>query len=167
MDEFRQQLVSLLPRLRRFALALSADPVEADDLLQTACEKALQARAQWQPGSRLDSWLYRILQNQWIDQQRGRQRHGEVDDPELLEQLPDERWDRQLEARLTLERVLEVLAQLPEAMRSVLALVTVQGLSYQEAAEVLALPIGTVMSRLARGRLELMRRLEMTEVGRV
>lgn len=156
---FRQDLLALLPRLRRFALALTAQPAEADDLLQAACEKALAAAGQWQAGSRLDSWMYRIMQNHWIDQTRATRRQALEADPEVLEQLPDELWSRRIEAQMTLEKVMTVMQGLPDPARAVLALVTVEGLSYQEAAEVLGVPVGTVMSRLARARMELMRRL--------
>jgi RNA polymerase sigma-70 factor (ECF subfamily) len=158
-DPFQTELVSLLPRLRRFGLVTCREQAEADDLVQAAVEKALRSRAQWQPGTRLDSWMFRIMQNLWIDQQRARKSRGLVEDPELLEQLPDRDWDREVEAKMTLEKVMTVMRALPDAMRSVLALVTIDGLSYQEAATVLEVPIGTVMSRLARARAELMKRL--------
>lgn len=162
-DRFRQELTELLPRLRRFALALTCDANEADDLVQAGCEKALRSSSQWEPGTRLDSWMYRIMQNHWIDHTRSRATRGPAVDPDVLDTLPDEDWDRRMEARLTLERVTAVMRTLPDAMRVVLALVTVEGLSYQEAAETLQVPIGTVMSRLARARLELMRRLQSAQ----
>lgn len=158
-DPFQTELVALLPRLRRFGLATCQDAAEADDLVQAAVEKALRSRSQWQPGTRLDSWMFRIMQNLWIDQQRARKSRGIAEDPDVLEQLPDRDWDQDVEAKMTLERVLAVMRALPDAMRSVLALVTIDGLSYQEAAAVLEVPIGTVMSRLARARAELMKRL--------
>lgn len=160
---FRQDLIALLPRLRRFALTLTGQWSEADDLVQVACEKALASASQWQDGTRLDSWMYRIMQNHWIDQTRAHKRHGIEADPELLEQIPDELWARRIEAQITLERVVAVMQELPEAMRVVLALVSVEGLSYQDAAQVLEVPTGTVMSRLSRARAELMRRLAATE----
>jgi RNA polymerase sigma-70 factor, ECF subfamily len=162
-DRFRRELTELLPRLRRFALALTCDATEADDLVQAGCEKALRSSSQWQPGTRLDSWMYRIMQNHWIDHTRSRASRGPAVEPEVLDALPDEDFDRRMEARLTLERVTEVMRALPDTMRSVLALVTVEGLSYQEAATVLNVPVGTVMSRLARARIELMRRLNAAE----
>lgn len=165
-DPFQIELIALLPRLRRFGLATCRDAAEADDLVQAAVEKALRSREQWQPGTRLDSWMYRIMQNLWIDQQRSRKLRGTVDDPELLEQLPEDTdWDRSVEAQMTLDRVLSVMRTLPDAMRSVLALVTIDGLSYQEAATSLEVPIGTVMSRLARARAELMKRMTASRTG--
>lgn len=164
-DSFQTELVALLPRLRRFGLATCCDAAEADDLVQAAVEKALRSRAQWQPGTRLDSWMFRIMQNQWIDQQRARKSRGIAEDPDVLEQIPDRDWDGEVEAKMTLDRVMTVMRTLPDAMRAVLALVTIDGLSYQEAAETLEVPIGTVMSRLARARAELMKRLAVPQAG--
>ena len=155
-DPFRAELVALLPRLRRFALGLTAHPDRADDLVQAGCERALVKRQQWQPGTRLDSWMFKILQNLWIDQLRGASHHVEAEQEEV-ENVPDRDWDSGLEARLTLEQVVAAMGRLPESMRAVLALVCIEGQSYKEAAAALDVPIGTVMSRLARARLELHR----------
>ncbi|MES2684372.1 MAG: RNA polymerase sigma factor [Pseudomonadota bacterium] len=148
---FRDQLITLLPRLKRFALGLTVDATEADDLVQAACERALARQAQWQPGTRLDSWLFKITQNLWIDRLRAR---GPVDDlePELLAQLPAADWQQGFEQSLMLGQVLQAMQQLPAPMRAVLMLVCVEDLSYREAAATLDVPIGTVMSRLARAR---------------
>ena len=148
---FRTELVALLPRLRRFALGLTADPAEADDLVQAACERALTRHHQWQEGTRLDSWMYRITQNLWIDRIRGRPADAGLE-PEALEQLPGPDWQQGFDDRLQLEQVLSAIGRLPEPQRAVLMLVCVEDLSYREAAEVLELPIGTVMSRLSRAR---------------
>ena len=78
MDQaFSDQLVELLPRLRRFARGLTGSREEGDDVVQAACERALARRDQFEPGSRLDSWMYRIMQTVWIDQLRKRRR-GEI-----------------------------------------------------------------------------------------
>lgn len=156
---FQTELLKLLPRLRGFAFGLCSNQAEADDLVQAGVERALRAQDQWQEGTRMDSWMYRIIQNLWIDQLRSRKGHGDFADPELLESLPAEDWNRDIEARLTLEQVLIVMQTLPAAMREVLTLVTLEGQSYQEAAEVCGVPVGTVMSRLSRARSELMKRL--------
>ena len=71
---FEHDLLAILPRLRRFAASLSRDRADGDDLCQAALERALKARDQWQPGTRLDSWIYRIMRNLWIDEARARQR---------------------------------------------------------------------------------------------
>jgi RNA polymerase sigma-70 factor (ECF subfamily) len=150
----------LLPRLRRFALGLTADPTQADDLVQAGCERALVRRQQWQPGTRLDSWLFRILQNLWIDQLRGRKHQEQTVEQEEIEQVADRDFNRSIEAQLSLEQVLKAMQQLTAPMRAVLTLVCVDGRSYKEAAEALEVPIGTVMSRLARARTELHRLLQ-------
>lgn len=158
MDAFEAELIGLLPRLRAFALGLSLDPSRADDLVQEGCERALARRAQWQPGTRLDSWMFRILRNLWIDHVRASARRNEVDDEEL-EQWPSTVWTASTEASLTLEQVVQHLTKLPLDMRTVLIAVCVEDLTYKEAAELLDLPIGTVMSRLARARVALYKML--------
>jgi len=164
--DFKTELTALLPRLRRFALAKTGAPEAADDLVQAACERAWKARDTWQPGTRMDSWMFTIMQNLHIDEIRALAARGTREDADVLELIPDHQWSRRIEAGLALERVVQVMRQLPESMREVLALVPVEGLSYQEAAEVLGIPVGTVMSRLARARVELMRRLQ-TDLGTV
>lgn len=151
--------MALLPRLRRFAYGLTGSRDEADDLVQSACERALSRLHQWRPGTRLDSWMYRILQTVWIDRLRSRRTRIEAE-PELLRRLAGGDAQRELEARLDLARVRRLIAALPDEQRLVLVLVTVEGFSYKDAAETLGIPIGTVMSRLARARLELGRGLE-------
>lgn len=154
-SEFQDQLVALLPRLRRFAIGLTADVHEADDLLQSACEKALANQHQWQHGSRLDSWMYRIIQTTRIDRLR-RNRHQRVSaEDAALSELVDEKSDNRPETEDLLRRTLAVLDELPEEQRSVMMLIVAEGYSYKEVAEVLNIPIGTVMSRLCRARARL------------
>ena len=74
LSPFEDELVALLPRLRRFAHGLSRTAADADDLTQATIERALRSKAQWQPGTRLDSWTYRIMRNLWIDTARSRSR---------------------------------------------------------------------------------------------
>ena len=157
---FNRQLVALLPRLRRFAYGLTGSIEEGDDLVQTACERALAAADRFERGTRLDSWLYRILQNAWIDGVR-RRRRGDVGlDPRELDAYPGGDAAAEAEARLTLMDVRRAVAELAPEQRAVLILVSVEGVAYREAAEILGLPIGTVMSRLGRARLALGRALE-------
>jgi RNA polymerase sigma-70 factor (ECF subfamily) len=152
-------LVALLPRLRRFARGLAGAAAPADDLVQAACERALQRRAQFQEGTRFDSWVFRIAQTIWIDQLRAknvRKEDGEID---------AERWGsdepvRRVEARLALEEVKRAMARLPEDQRNALMLVTVEGFSYKEAADIVQVPVGTIMSRLARARAALVQSLD-------
>jgi len=153
-QQVRAELVSLLPRLRRFAYGLTGSLDDGDDLVQSACERALARLDQFQPGTRLDSWMYRIVQNLWIDQRRTRQARPEAGvEPADLEALAVGNAERELDSRLVLATVQRVVAELSEDQRTVLLLVCVEGLSYKAAAEVLDIPLGTVMSRLARARL--------------
>jgi RNA polymerase sigma-70 factor (ECF subfamily) len=154
--DFDSGLTQCLPRLRRFAHALSRDSADADDLTQMTVERALVARRQWQPGTRLDSWLYRIMRNLWIDTARSRARKAKLEAPtELAEGIgADPRPG--LEAMLDLQRVMAAMARLPDEQREVVALILIEGFGYREVAEMLGLPIGTVSSRLVRGRTALL-----------
>lgn len=155
----KAEMIALLPRLRRFARGLTGSEVEADDLVQAACERAIQRIGQWQPGTRLDSWMFRIMQNLWIDAIRmGKLRgsHLSVVDPEGY-QAPGMDGEQATMNRLTLEAVRRGVQRLPPDQRSVLLLVCVEGHSYRETADTLGIPVGTVMSRLSRARLALNR----------
>jgi RNA polymerase sigma-70 factor (ECF subfamily) len=148
----KAELTALLPRLRRFGRTLTGQQDDADDLVQVALEKALTRLHQWQPGTRVDSWMFRIMQNAWIDEIRSRQRRDEqLLDDETLEALSPAEPARQAE-QLALRRALD---QLSDEQRSVVGLVLIEGLSYAEAADVLGLPMGTVTSRLSRAREQL------------
>jgi RNA polymerase sigma-70 factor (ECF subfamily) len=153
---FEDQLASLLPRLRRFAHSLSRDAADADDLTQATIERALKSRDQWQPGSRLDSWAYRIMRNLWIDTARSRSRRTarEVPEEEGLNVGEDPR--AAMDASLDLQRVMAAMDRLPAEQREVVALILVEGFGYREVSEMLDLPIGTVSSRLVRGRTALL-----------
>lgn len=151
----RAQLVSLLPRLRRFAFGLTGDSHLADDLVQAGCLKALERWHQWQPGSNLASWMFRILQTTWVDEFRARQRQRTDVDSEALEAVAGVDGRIVVEARSDARRVRAAIAELPEEQREVLMMVTVDGLSYKDTAQALEVPIGTVMSRLARARARL------------
>lgn len=148
----QSELVSLLPRLRRFALGLTGGSELADDLVQTGCLKALERADQWQPGTSLASWMYRILQTTWIDQQRILKRRNTAADTEAVERHVGEDGVRIHEAQDELRTVDRLIRELPEEQRAVLLIVSVEGLTYKEAAAVLDVPVGTVMSRLARAR---------------
>lgn len=159
-DGFRHELVARLPRLRRFARGLTGSVDQADDLVQEACEKALRKTHQWQPGTSLDSWLYRIVQNAWIDILRsGERRYRSAESVDLTTAVGSD-GRRDTEARLTLSSVQRALQMLSPDQRSVVLLVCVEGLSYAETAQSLGWPVGTVMSRLARARLQLHRLVE-------
>lgn len=152
MDTFQTALLDLIPRLRRLARILAWEPADADDLTQLTLERALIRRDQWQDGTRLDSWVFRIMKNAWIDEMRSRQRRARVLAPEELgDSIPDP-GSATLDARLGVTAVERALAALPEEQKLAVTMVLVEGLSYQEASAVLDIPIGTLTSRLARGR---------------
>jgi len=161
LRQVREEMVALLPRLRRFARGLAGVPDQADDLVQAACERALARIDQWQPGTRLDSWMFRIVQTIWLDERRAvkvRTGEGRIDAEMAEDELAFD-GGRGLEAHMTYEAVRAAMATLPEDQRAVLVLVCVEGQSYKEAAAALDIPIGTVMSRLARARAGLVKRL--------
>ena len=162
---FGDQLIAVLPRLRRFARGLSGSLTDADDLVQAACERALARQHQFQEGTRFDSWMFRIVQTIWIDQVRSRDVRKEGGDV-AEDRLGSDEPVRRVEARLALDEVRRALDRLPPDQRTALLLVTVEGLSYKEAAETVQVPVGTIMSRLARARIALQLRLEAGRVGR-
>ena len=151
-EELREEMLAALPRVRRFAYALTGSRVDGDDLVQAVCERALARLDQFRPGTRMDSWLFRITQTSWVERHRSERLRRPAADLDAVRHVAGEDGRKVVEARLTLERVRRIVAGLPEDQRSVLALVTVDGRSYREAAESLGVPIGTVMSRLARAR---------------
>lgn len=152
VDDVTAQIIALIPRLRRFAYALTGSVAEGDDIVQTACERALARRAQWQPGTHLDRWLFRIARNAWIDLERARRAPPAAHEAARVDELPGTDGRDVAEAELALDEVVRALASLPQEQRLVLVAVCVEGLSYREAAEMLEVPLGTVMSRLARAR---------------
>ena len=156
---FADQLITVLPRLRRFARGLSGSISDADDLVQAACERALARQHQFEEGTRFDSWMFRIVQTIWIDQIRSRDVRKEDGDI-AQDRLGSEEPVRRAEARLALDEVRRALDCLPPDQRTALLLVTVEGLSYKEAAEVVQVPVGTIMSRLSRARIALQLQLE-------
>ncbi len=153
---FEEELVELLPRLRRFARGLAQNASDADDLCQAAIERALKSCEQWQQGTRLDSWMYRITRNLWIDHRRVAGRRGvhtPIDD--AVTQIAGD-GIAEVEAGALRGDVDGAMARLPDEQREVVMLVLVEGYAYREAADILEGPIGTVTSRLARGRETLM-----------
>ena len=158
-EDLRTTLTALLPRLRRFGIALTGSAADADDLVQDACARVLERAAQLREEGRADAWIYGIMRHLWIDRVRaGRlRRHEDVQD---RTDLVGEDGARVTEARLTLAGVRRCLLALAEEHRTVLTLVCIDGLSYREAADILDVPIGTVMSRMARARLALHQRLQ-------
>ncbi|HYD86340.1 MAG TPA: sigma-70 family RNA polymerase sigma factor [Vitreimonas sp.] len=161
-DQIRSDIAALVPRLRRFARALTGQVADADDVVQTAVERALMRLDQFEPGTRLEAWLYSIVRNAWIDEARSRQRRAKVFAPaELGEQVGDDAAAT-AHARLEAGEVWAAMRRLPEEQREAVALVCVEGFAYREAADALGVPIGTLTSRLARGREALQRMLGET-----
>lgn len=148
-QNFQDELVALLPRLRRFARNLTRSPHDADDMVQIAVERAITRAEQRQPEARLDGWMFKILRNAWIDEVRSRGRRDALFAPQAAgEQIGREA----IEQEVTLLSVQAAMLRLPEEQRVAVSLVLIEGLPYKEAAEVLDVPIGTLTSRLARGR---------------
>ena len=148
----RNQMVGLLPRLRRFALTLARDSDRADDLVQASCERALTRLDQLREGTRLDSWLYRIIYTQWIDRVRRRQRRSaQAESLRDLQALDEERASSP-KRLISFMDVKKALGRLAQENRAAILLVAVEGYTYAEAAVVLGVPPGTVASRVARAR---------------
>jgi RNA polymerase sigma-70 factor (ECF subfamily) len=149
MEDFAEQLREQIPRLRRYARALTGKAVRADDLVQDCLERALSRSDQWRPGSDLRAWLFTIMHNLHVNTIR-RDRNG----PQFTQLADDDNHvatysvDGQLQLR-DLERAMQGLA---EEQRTVLLLVAVEELSYEQVSAVLDIPVGTVMSRLHRAR---------------
>jgi RNA polymerase sigma factor, sigma-70 family len=148
-DAVREGLVPLLPRLRRLARALAGQVADADDLVQVVLERALARSAQWRPDAALDKWVFAIARNAWRDELRVRVRVQHLFAPEEAGEAVADSGAAHPAQQLDLARA---VAMLPPDHREVVALVLVEGLSYDEAAALLELPVGTVTSRLARAR---------------
>ena len=151
-EALRQEIVSILPRLRRFARSLAKDVDKADDLVQAACERALTRLAHVRAGSRLDSWLYRIIYTRWIDKmRRGKTRAAKLvvlADAGRSDGTGKEMGDY-LDTAMDIQKAFDTL---PAENQAAISLVSVEGYSYEEAASVLNVPVGTVASRVARAR---------------
>jgi RNA polymerase sigma-70 factor, ECF subfamily len=158
-DTFKDDLIALLPNLRRFALSLCRRADIADDLVQITAERAFAARERYDRSTRLDAWLFRILRNAWIDHARRTVTRGTQVDIADAPDAASVDGVRDMEARLMLQKTQAAMADLPDDQREVMMLVCVDELSYREAAEVIGVPIGTVMSRLARARIAISTKL--------
>jgi len=154
-DGLTRELPALLPRLWRFALRLAGDRHDAEDLVQRACVRALERRHQLQPGSSTLSWLFSIVHSIWLNEVRARQirTHGSMQWSEELADTVADPAAANPETYTLQRQIIGAVEALPDAQRAVMLLVAVEGLSYREAATALSVPIGTVMSRLARARL--------------
>ncbi|QRM56310.1 RNA polymerase sigma factor [Sinorhizobium sp. BG8] len=153
-NEFRQELVSLLPKLRRFAMTLTRNASDADDLVQEACERAITRHHLWNGEGRLESWVYAMTRNLWVDEIRKRKVRtgsGTVDASEQDDLHIEASADKAVYAK----QLHKLIMTMPEGLSSVFLLVNVEGHSYRDAAEILGIPIGTVMSRLSAARIRL------------
>jgi len=148
-QNIHEQIIALLPRLRRFARNLTRDPHDADDILQIALERALTRLDQWQRDKRLDGWMFKIIRNAWIDEVRSRGRRAKIF---LAEEMGVDVGIDSAADQVTAMSVQAAMLRLPEQQRLAVSLVLIEGLPYQEAADVLDVPLGTLTSRLARGR---------------
>ncbi len=171
-DAFEEEALSFLNALYRTALRMTKDPDEAADLVQETYIRALRFRHQFTPGTNLKAWLFRILTNTFINLYRRKSARPEFTDVDGLDeyvlynrmaelQTPGSGSDPEREVLDSLmdTEVKEALDELPEHFRSAVVLADIEGFSYKEIAEILHVPIGTVMSRLHRGRRFLQRRL--------
>jgi RNA polymerase sigma-70 factor (ECF subfamily) len=168
-ERFEREALPFMAELYAAALRMTRNPSDAEDLVQETFLRAYRGFAGFEPGTNLRAWLYRILTNAYINVYRKRQREPQtVSDEEvpewyLFEKLGGESAEASAEARvlesLPDEDVQEALAALPEQFRLAVLLADVEGFSYKEIADILDVPIGTVMSRLHRGRRALEKRL--------
>ena len=156
-ESFEDGVLALLPRLRRFAAGLVRHPADGDDLCQATVARALEKRALWQPGTRLDSWMMRMMRNILIDEQRARARRSETFVAE--EAGAGIGGGGGQEEATALGDVDRALRTLPDEQREAVLLVMVEGYSYKEAAEIVDCPVGTLNSRLVRGRDALLAKL--------
>lgn len=154
--ETEELIAEQIPKLRRYARALLSDPVRADDLVQEALERALSRSHLWQPGTDIRAWMFTILHNVHVNNQR--QRRYRDDYQELTDDRPEMATPATQERSLEIRDLARGLELLPNAQRQVVLLVGLEGMNYKQVAAVLDIPIGTVMSRLHRGR-EALRRL--------
>lgn len=156
--ELHRELVALVPQLRRFAYALTRHAYDADDLVQATIERVLSRPMP--DDVELVKWMFRISRNIWTDDLRSRKVRREAAPDIASDKELDASTEERVAARAALRRAQEGIDALPEEQREVLAMVAIAGMAYREAAEALSIPIGTVMSRLARARAALAAHLE-------
>jgi RNA polymerase sigma-70 factor, ECF subfamily len=151
-EAFREQMIALLPRLSAFALCLTGNSEQHDDLVQETCARVLAHEDRWRRGAHLDTWMLRIALRLWFDRKRAQ---GFASEPMRIDYPVGSDARAVMGSRLDLTDLLTALDQLSSEHRAMIALACVDGLTYSKAAEILNLPVGRVMSRLARGRLAL------------
>jgi RNA polymerase sigma-70 factor (ECF subfamily) len=145
-----------IPRLRRYALALTRNDVTADDLVQDCLVRAIAKQRLWQEGTDIRAWLFTILHNQYVNDVRKSARHGQT--VEIIDTEPALSRSAHQGAGLELRDLDRALAKLPDEQRAVILMVGLEGMAYETVAEIIGVPVGTVRSRLSRGR-DALRRL--------
>ena len=164
MTEFARLIEAEIPRLRRYARALTRDVTRADDLVQSCLTRAVSKQHLWQPGTDLRAWLFTILHNQHVNEVRRSVREGvsvAVEDMAPVLTVQSNAY-----ASLQLRDLEAAIASLPQEQRQVILLVGLEGMRYEEVAVILDVPVGTVRSRLSRGRDQLRRLMEMGDERR-
>lgn len=156
VTDVEELITQQIPKLRRYARALLGDPARADDLVQETLLRALSRRHLWKPGTDMRAWMFTILHNLHVNNQRRRFVRGEYQDS--FDDHPEPSVPSTQDHGLEIRDLAKALQMLPEAQRQVLLLVSLEGMDYKRVASVLEIPVGTVMSRLHRGR-ESLRRL--------
>ena len=159
MSDFARLLEVEIPRLRRYARALTRDMTRADDLVQSCLTRAVAKQHLWQPGTDLRAWLFTILHNQHVNDVRRSVREGVS--VAVEEMAPVLTVAPSAMAALQLRDLEAAIAKLPQEQRQVILLVGLEGMRYEEVASILGVPVGTVRSRLSRGRDQLRRLMEM------
>ena len=150
MNDFGRLVEAEIPRLRRYARALTRDTVRADDLVQSCLTRAVAKQHLWQAGTDLRAWLFTLLHNQHVNDVRRSAREGSnISIDEIAPTLPTQ---PNAMAALELRDLERALVKLPQEQREVILLVGLEGMRYEEVAEILSVPVGTVRSRLSRGR---------------
>src|ERR1700676_2726639 len=150
MNDFASRVEAIIPRLRRYARALTRDETAADDLVQDCLVRGLAKQHLWQEGTDLRAWLFTILHNQFVNSVRKGVREGQA--VQIIEAEPSLSRSGSQEKRLELRDLDRALAKLPEEQRTAILLVGLEGMPYQTAADIIGVPVGTVRSRLSRGR---------------
>lgn len=157
-EAFKSDLLGLLPHLRAFARGLCGGrPHEADDLVQETVMRAWSARNGFAPGTNIKAWTFTIMRNAFLNDLRKSRRHTELD-PEVAENTLVERPSQ--EGVVHMNDLQRALDQLPEERKEALLLVGAGGFAYEEAAQICGVPVGTMKSRVARGRAQLQELME-------
>ncbi|TCL74725.1 RNA polymerase sigma factor [Rhizobium sp. BK251] len=147
--DIRRDLVGLLPKLRRFAMALTGDAASADDLLLAVCQRAITRSHLWNGEGRLESWIYTMARHQWVDEARKRKVRANAGKGSVVEHMAH---DAAHEKSVDAGEIHEMIASMPEGLACTFILVDVEGHDYKHTAEILGVSIGTVASQLAAAR---------------